>query len=40
MGSAYEVSYGDLRTMDEHVDGGSNQMKWQKRFKIIQTKRA
>jgi hypothetical protein len=24
-GSAYEVSYGEsLRTMDEHVDGGSN----------------
>jgi NAD(P)-dependent dehydrogenase (short-subunit alcohol dehydrogenase family) len=39
-GSAYEVSYGEsLRTMDEHVDGGSNPNEMAEAvYKIIQTK--
>lgn len=39
-GSAYEASYGEsLRTMDEHVDGGSNPNKMAEAvYKIIQTK--
>jgi hypothetical protein len=38
-GSAYEVSYGEsLRTMDEHVDGGSNPNEMAAVYKIIQTK--
>ena len=38
-GSAYEVSYGEsLRTMDEHVDGGSNPNEMAEAvYKIIQT---
>ena len=38
--SAYEVSYGEsLRTMDEHVDGGSNPNQMAEAvYKIIQTK--
>jgi hypothetical protein len=37
--SAYEVSYGEsLRTMDEHVDGGSNPNEMAAVYKIIQTK--
>jgi hypothetical protein len=38
-GSAYEASYGEsLRTMDEHVDGGSNPNEMGRSYKIIQTK--
>lgn len=39
-GSAYEVSYGEsLRTMDEHVDSGSNPNEMAEAvYKIIQTK--
>jgi NAD(P)-dependent dehydrogenase (short-subunit alcohol dehydrogenase family) len=39
-GSAYEASYGEsLRTMDEHVDGGSNPNEMAEAvYKIIQTK--
>jgi hypothetical protein len=38
-GSAYEVSGESLRTMDEHVDGGSNPNEMAEAvYKIIQTK--
>jgi short-subunit dehydrogenase len=37
--AAYEVSYGESRTMDEHVDGGSNPNEMAEAvYKIIQTK--